>query len=128
MTTEEGNKLIAIFMGWTSSKSSDAGILGGSIEYWRNPNDGHVGYSHPNRYNSDWNELMSVLGKIEKLACNVNIINNYCQIIKFSEGHSSEPEYQRTQTMASTKIENVWNAVIQFIQWYNEQKTKHETI
>jgi len=50
----EGNKLIAQFMGWTSHRSEDAGILGGSIEYWKNPDTGHVGYSHPNQYHTSW--------------------------------------------------------------------------
>ena len=56
------NREIAIFMGWISSKSEPAGVIFPSIEYWKNPVNGYVGYSHPTYF--DWGSLMNIYEKL----------------------------------------------------------------
>lgn len=116
MEIENGNRLIAEFMGWKS------------VLYANLPNRMHrtdekgVQWADDIRnfkYHSSWDWLMPVVEKIQSLHCNVNIINKYCQIIRFKEGGYGEIEYTRTWTMADTKIENTWQSAISFIQWYN---------
>ena len=70
------------------------------------------------KYHEDWNWLMVVVEKIESLQnengyiAQVNISSNYCEIIL----NNSIIEVEE-----KTKIEAVYNAVIEFIKWYNNQ-------
>ena len=93
---EEGNKLIREFMD-------------------------HGGMSVRFQYDRDWQHLMSVVEKIESMkATSVHIQNNLCEI---------KPGFFRPkffiQHLKETKIDSVWNCVVDFINWYNNQpKTK----
>jgi len=121
-TIVKGNKMVAEFMGATPFGS---GIDFSGYEFTDSPIYNSVKklyHFEDIEYHTSWDWLMPVVEKIQSLACNVNIINNYCQIIKFESG-DTPPSYQRTQTMAHTKIENVYNAVVQFITWYNQQQS-----
>lgn len=100
VTIEEGNKLIAIFDGWEDGrfehlpnklhKMEDGELLGISIDQLN--------------YNKDWNLLMPVVEKINKL---------------------SDDWPRATESIWSlpiiTPIDKVWQAVIEFINWYNTQ-------
>ena len=68
-------------------------------------------------FHSNWNWLMQVVEKIEKLKCTVVIEKNICRIHKggLHFGHAYKFE---------TKIEAVYNACLEFIKWYNEQNKK----
>ncbi len=115
MTTEDGNKLIAEFIGKPVTEDNNL-YMSSEIDYT---------FPVHLKYHSSWDWLMPVVEKIQSLSCNVNIINNCCQIIMFDTSYSGEPIYKKNKTMANTKIENVYDSVIQFIQWYNQQqKTK----
>ncbi len=100
MTTEEGNKLIAEFHG--------------EFDVWK-PTDGI--YPFPLKYNSSWDWLMPVVEKIESLDGNfiVTIEALYCVISENGENPIIECQQHET------KIENVFQVVIQFIEWYNQQ-------
>ena len=65
-------------------------------------------------FHSNWNWLMQVVEKIEKLKCTVVIEKNICRIHKggLHFGHAYKFE---------TKIEAVYNACLEFIKWYNKQ-------
>lgn len=134
MKTQEGNKLIAEFMGWTSSKSSDAGILGGSITYWRNPDSGRVWYSHPDNYHNSWNELMPVVEKISNIhypdywsGNKPDDANEWddCAYLRTFGMRDSEGNYMvrlnaNTLHDAKTLIDAMWISVVEFIKDYNE--------
>lgn len=114
MTTEEGNKLIAEFMGWIYCPTSDNGFV---TEHFEKENDW---YSIDGlQYNSDWSLLMPVVEKIFKLT----------EFDSVTEGkyHNRSPYFvQRLQDLSyavlTIKIERVHEAVTQFIQWYNTQQ------
>lgn len=122
----EGNKLIAEFMGWKYIQKSVTVFKDGEYEDWQWEvpiEDNMYNKAHLNHnlyFHTSWDWLMPVRDKIISLACNVNIINNYCQIIKFESG-GNPPSYQRTQTMAHSALDNTYNAIVQFIKWYNNQ-------
>lgn len=64
----------------------------------------------------DWNTLMPVVEKIEsECGASVEIRQGYCGII-----HHRTREWQ-TSHMGS-KIESTYKAVVQFIQWYTQNK------
>ena len=78
------------------------------------------------KYHKDWNWLMSVVEKIENLQdennCaiyNVQIEQSFTEII---DNHTSETIMY--DIYADSKIEAVYNIVIEFIKWYNEQNKK----
>ena len=81
-------------------------------------------------FHSDWNWLMSVVEKIENLQdennCaiyNVQIEQSFTEII---DNHTSETIIYNID--ADSKIEAVYNTVIEFIKWYNEQNKKNESL
>ena len=81
-------------------------------------------------FHSDWNWLMSVVEKIENLQdennCaiyNVQIEQSFTEII---DNHTSETIIYDID--ADSKIEAVYNIVIEFIKWYNEQNKTNESL
>jgi hypothetical protein len=76
------------------------------------------------KYHSDWNELMPVVEKIESMTVvdgrgEVNYVftieANYCVISQGGEAPLFENQHD-------TKIQCVFQTVIDFIQWYNTTK------
>ena len=76
------------------------------------------------KYHEDWNWLMVVVEKIESLEIfdrmgrfNINTKN-------FDENYTSfitDKDEDFIQCEGETKIEAVYNAVVEFIKWYNNQ-------
>ena len=76
------------------------------------------------KYHEDWNWLMVVVEKIESLEIfdrmgrfNINTKN-------FDENYTSfitDKDEDFIQCEGDTKIEAVYNAVVEFIKWYNNQ-------
>lgn len=110
----EGNKLIAEFIG---IKQNDFG-------HWINK-DHLLGsqsklFDFELKYHSSWDWLMPVVEKIEndlQDSFNVDIINkNQCEIVRngneFICGYGFE-------TVNHSKIEAVYNSIVEFIKWYN---------
>jgi hypothetical protein len=108
----EGNKLIAEFMQLESRKPS----WSMAEQFNRNSYWIPVGVLE---YHTSWDWLMPVVEKIESLG--------------FESGISSDATYFKMEASPfdvvsqadnswRKKIETVWEAVIQFIQWYNQSK------
>jgi len=107
-TIEENNKLIAEFLGYETYEMN--GVL--NVEYSEN----NIRTIQDTHYHIDWNWLMEVVEKIENtqpisiiISCgNCEVYNcETAETIFFFEG---------------VKIEVVYNACIEFIKWYNENK------
>ena len=112
MTKQEGNKLIAEFMGLECDIMDGKLILRAKGKrYW-----------YGKLYDEDWNELMNVVSKIESLAeqktghISVNIVGSGCEICQYDYKKIVQ-SFDRT----TKKIENVWHCVAEFIKWYNLQ-------
>ena len=100
----ENNKIIAEFIGWEINN-----------ELWINDKKVFVQYTDQSlKFNSDWNRLMEVVEKIEKLKYFIQIdsigvvISKEKKIITVSDNRS--------------KIEAVYNACLEFIKYYNVQE------
>lgn len=148
MTTEEitaGNKLIAEFCevgywqawrkeGYKPHWSTHYGSQAEVIDALKN----HYGiestyvaqfeakYISPN-YHSDWSLLMPVVEKIEALHSlsqgqylNVRISQGYIQI----EGTREKILYNTS--IEGSKITALWQAVVQFLQWYNQSSLDNQ--
>lgn len=110
MTTIEGNKLIAEFLGWKNK-----GMV--NLELWeRFSNDTCINTAEC-KFNSSWDWLMPVVEKIEKTDFVVIIKQTECVIVNNS---GETPMF--IQEILTTKIESVWRACVEFIKWYNENK------
>ena len=66
------------------------------------------------KFDTDWNWLMEVVEKIESLDHKNN--EEHFQLVTFIH------HWFRRKHKELTKIEAVYNACVEFIEWYNEQK------
>ena len=67
------------------------------------------------KYHEDWNWLMEVVEKIESLGYRIEIVKHICRIYLSNKETIIISEN-------TPKIEAVYNAVVEFIKWYNENK------
>jgi hypothetical protein len=116
----EGNRLIAVFMGrpykFNRTKFSD----GSAFEHEVLPD-----------YHIRWDEIMNVVEKIEKdvsasiyYGFSVTITDLHCAVWCHEKRKQDGIIYQTPYGQRpSSKIVAVWDAVVQFIQWYNKNKT-----
>jgi len=110
--TTENNKLIAEFLGFQST------TLG-----WFDNEEHLINVEKDNtfddlKFHSDWNWLMEVVEKIENY-------NEYTNVFFAPEGCEINCYIENGFSFSNdcdTKIEAVYNACIEFIKWYNEQK------
>lgn len=71
-------------------------------------------------YDTDWNRLMQVVEKIESLGYKET--NVYVDISEGTFIHTLESNIEIAEVFGGTKIENTYNACVEFVKWYNEQK------
>ena len=145
-TTIENNKIIAEFMECEKSTSVGSKVLitgesdfsgqigqytgiaqenstgvylskDGSTRWFDLDEIKNIDFKDVKNYHSDWNWLMEVVEKIEETAdWSLELLT------------TDKKEYQmliplsNTNVIVETKIEAVYNACIEFIKWYNEQK------
>lgn len=115
LSTEQGNKLIAEFVGITIVKRNDEDAVfmfenAAFPEYFR--------CTKYNTYNSDWNLLMSVVEKIH--------IDRKVKEVSIRPGRAriwlKEFSYIQSPCLPeNNSITECWLAVIKFIIWHNEQ-------
>ena len=100
MTQEEGNKLIAEFMGFTQLANTSAFVKGDSLRLILS-------------YHDSWGYIMPVIERI------MPIISNHTETITINETIYYLSFYNKEPIK---NISDLWLAVIQFIQWYNTTK------
>jgi hypothetical protein len=123
-TIEQMNEAIAEFMGYSHGNRN------------REFNPDAVYKEEEFKYHSSWDWLMPVVEKIEdvqlddknnvvtRAAANVQIFYKACLIQYEPDEESGDTNDEVSiQTQGETKIEAVYKAVYQFIQWYNNQST-----
>lgn len=129
---EETNRLIAEFMGSVVThaklnKHTGYGIF--KLQGWT-PNGIVVEKSYTAsrnnmlndyikkycKFHTSWDWLMPVVEKVEGLGYNVLIKGNSCTIYN--------RVYNVERVIGKTKIQAVYNHIIQFIQWYNSNPIK----
>jgi hypothetical protein len=93
MEIQEGNKLIAEFLGWAKDANG----------FWSGCNNG---IHYKLTFDCSWNELMPVVSKCYSL-CN--------------DDKYPDEEVTLSEALLSCDINELFAAVIQFITWYNEQ-------
>lgn len=104
----EGNKLIAQFMG----KDDEHRFL----------------FDHLNTkalYHISWDWIMPVIEKIKELKHPVYIYESHIQnTVEIFRLNDSSSYIIRKSSTKEKPIDLVWSAVVEFIEWYNENKSK----
>lgn len=123
MEVQEGNKLIAEFLGW--ERDDDTTVFEEST--WRT-NDGNLVVDL--LFDESWDWLMPVVEKIESIDnpyhgyFGVHICSNGCTIqatnLRTDKPITNPPHYFDDVTL-DTKILSTWYAIVRFIQFYNQQ-------
>jgi hypothetical protein len=105
----EGNKLIAEFMELKR---------GTTWKVW----NGYANFTEYNdlKYHESWDWLMPIVENIERIDWNVNI-NQVCCI--YDNQHKTTTSGKSISKSGATKIESVWLAVVDFIKWYNQNRS-----
>lgn len=74
--------------------------------------------THHNQYHTNWNELMSVVEHIEATKeAHIHIETNLTKL--FCDGQA------KSFYSAGSKLLNTYEAVVEFIQWYNKQHDRN---
>lgn len=123
LTIEEGNKLIAEFMGFDFAKSTkeEDYCADSFTREWRTR---EVPLTVDDlEYNTSWDWLMSVVEKINttripdnEFPASVIIYRTTCHV-------NDDTNIIVETTSKGSLIECVWQACVQFIQWYNSQNS-----
>lgn len=128
METIEGNRLIAEFMGYSLRK------IDGEMEWDYNPIDNPHG-SYPTlrlpicgtsennlRFHESWDWLMPVVEKIDSLLMDDKFVT-----VQMNRTLIEMPEHGLTiEGLGDSWIEAAYNAVVEFIQWYNKKQITYE--
>ena len=125
MNTIENNKIIAEFMGYKVDTDLYGGIPVNGMKTITSTSDCL-------KFHKDWNWLMEVVEKIETLTDFNNspeFFIMYDNREEFKGWYWSievpkkfSKECSKDNSREGTKIEAVYNACVEFIKWYNEQK------
>lgn len=124
----EGNKLIAEFMDGVF----DDKIKSLLVTPVKSPAGNYVNWTDKLKYHSSWDWLMPVVEKIQNMGFFVSILGdgrlpntkelptNYCNI--FKDNFNLELIIDGGNIPSKSKIDSVWQSIIQFIQWYKTNK------
>jgi hypothetical protein len=126
------NELIAEFMGYKYYGWNHPEVKG-SGGGWKSSPNSHPkmmgsGYLTPRkdglRYDTSWDWLMPVVDKIERsnfgeFHFRLSISGDSIQLSKYSDG--SGYLFLDHLIFGKGKIDSTYNAVVKFIQWYNQQ-------
>jgi hypothetical protein len=110
-TTQENNRIIAKFMGWEEQTDP--------TERWFGSFRDNNGILHKNTntepllFHSSWDWLVLVLARIKETKRNGNNLYNHLMNTTIS-------------MMINNGIEATYRAVVQFIEWWNEQNAAKE--
>ena len=110
--TTENNKIIAEFMGFIPITENN--LLADNFNVKEEEKLMVIEFT---KYHSDWNWLMQVVEKIETHGFTFDIKKNWSCITRKGEKIIIRWEED------NNKIEAVYNACVEFIKWYNENKS-----
>ena len=112
---ETNNKIIAEFMGF-EIKNKINYVPSSLPNFMKKAEHLKVDKSENLPFHNDWNWLMQVVEKIESIGFTFETKKNWARITRKGENIILRWEEDKT------KIEAVYNACIEFIKWYNENK------
>lgn len=139
-----GNKLIADFMGAEFERKKDYFDTSRMLEYYYFEGNPSIKYNKTDKkprcqytpesllYLWSWDWLMPVIDEVESTHhefhgyFGVHIYSNNCSIQGTKLNLQTEHHAYFNDITLEHKLESVWYAVVQFIEWYNKQKEDGE--
>jgi hypothetical protein len=140
-TIEEKNKLIAEFMGgkFKCVKFDLLDTWTIDLPWFDDPSNSSLYFVKQLRYHLSWDWLVPVVEKIENIGVNVQIKGKYhpwhkktynqttivYDIYKdIDENRATDliELYRKSSETSFNKLDTVFEAVVEFIEWYNENK------
>jgi len=129
MKTTENNKIIAEFMGLKPKCELDGVYSFSDLPFFsirENDIDKVVeGIAKYAKYHSNWNWLMEVVEKIKQVKplteINISLVGTKIKSFDFEDG-AGFSFFPKVNTQEKTMLIVTYNAVLEFIKWYNEQK------
>lgn len=114
---EQGNRLIAEFHGWKHFSTPKQKGKG----YWDFPEWGKASWdAYSFEYHKSWDWLMPVVEKINSMrGYDVIIFKTSCHV---NHEHTILFETSYETSKKGSLIMDVWQVIVDFIQWYNTQK------
>ena len=73
-------------------------------------------------FDTDWNWLMEVVEKIESFNYDFKILGGCWVVVTDCDTDRNESE-EILESFGETKIDTVYNAVVEFIKWHNKQNS-----
>ena len=139
MTIEESNKLIAKFMGWKYKNQAKYWFVVRDDGSVYSKHSGHLSANHL-KFHTSWDWLMPVVEKIKKIEYSnalysntwtVMMIDNQCVITEYPQAYfindCSSVVDRCAETICDVSedslLESTYKAVVEFIKWYNKQKS-----
>jgi hypothetical protein len=112
------NELIAGFHGWTHIPTPKGKGKG----YWNFPEDRKAQWnSDAFQYHKSWDWLMPVVQKIKEITPEIRIPRD---LDSLRDGtHGSEPYFDVVAMPICTPINEIYEAVVKFIKWYNSRNS-----
>ena len=111
----KNNKLIAEFLGWTLDNPS-------TFPTELHQEEELQGFWEL-RFDTDWNWTIKAVEKIENITINDIIFDVFITKEKTHINYSKNSEWFSNIFLhqGNTKIENTYNAIVEFIKWHNQQ-------
>lgn len=107
----ENNKLLAEFLGWETNDDSTVELPDNLANHWQ----GESRKEDCLQFHNDYNWLMLVVERIEKTNLGTLEIQSKNLVLISYNG-------KRIQHFNSDLIGNVYNACIEFVKWWNQNK------
>lgn len=115
MDNFDNNRIIAEFMGYEISPVNNKYVKHPKLDKFMELSKLHYDWS--------WNELMTVIDKIESLGFDVVIQKRQCQI--FDHSKETWPEnFIIDADFEDDRFKNTYGAVLSFIEWYKVEKNE----
>jgi len=121
MTTEENNQLIAEFMGVKPNKDGEYEMYQ-ALDFIEDGEDEKHSYSGKEmEFKASWNWIMPVVEKVDQIGASVIIGRMFCEI-KYIDPLNQSKHFE-VRIASGVKINAINGAIVDFIQWYNENKS-----
>ena len=117
----ENNKLIADFLGWKKGRGTNT-----HKKTFLVPNKGGVYPIEALKFHNDWNWLIPVVEKIEIQS--KELFGAYEDVIINGCGCGIATKDDMISIAATSKIEAVYMACVEYIKWYNEKNKTNESL
>ena len=126
MNTTENNKLLAEFLGYVNTTPTDKDF---NIYELKGGKLGRFIEATSMKFHNDWRWIMAVVEKIEEIETKdgrtftIDIHKDNVIINQYGKYNN-----EIIVTEGGTRLENLYNACVKFVEWYNKEQSNNTVI